>query len=126
MNARVVRQFGMERCRHHIALPHQDRIAAARGKNLDASADVLDARRADEDHLQWLGAERARRLDDGGIDLPAVGVAANGDVERIQAELMQGSPLRCASMIAPAQVPKVGLRVDELVQLVEGTARRAA
>ena len=40
-----------------------------------------DARGADEDHLQRAAGEGGLRGEDGGVDLAAVGVALDGDVE---------------------------------------------
>ena len=56
MNARVVGQFGVERRRESLALPHQDRILALPGENFNAGSELGDFRRADEDHFDGTAA----------------------------------------------------------------------
>src|ERR1017187_9601806 len=87
--ARVVRQFWMEGRRHHTSLPHQHGIVAAFRQDFYSLADPLDPRRANEDHLQRIAPERGGGFDDGGIDLASVGVAADRNVNRIEALLMR-------------------------------------
>src|ERR1039457_462624 len=79
----------MESCRHHSSLPHQHGIVAAFCQDFYSLADPLDPRRANEDHLQRIAAERGGGFDDGGIDLASVGVAANRYVDGIQSRLMR-------------------------------------
>ena len=52
VNAAVVRELGMKSGCQDAALADQHRKAIACGERLDAGADLADARRADEDHLQ--------------------------------------------------------------------------
>ncbi len=51
MNARVVGQFGVERCRQSVALPHQHGVIALPGENFNTGSDLGDFRRADENHF---------------------------------------------------------------------------
>src|SRR5208337_858122 len=81
-------QLGVERCRHHTSLSHQDRVVAAPRENFHVRANPLDARCANEYHLQRPSTESTGGLDDAGVNLSSVGVAADGDVERVQARLM--------------------------------------
>ncbi len=71
------------------SLPHQHGIVAAFCQDFDALANSFDARRANEHHLQRIAAERAGCFDNGGIDLPSIGIAADGDIECIEAGLMR-------------------------------------
>ena len=43
----------MEGCSHCSSLPDRDWVGAFGGDDLDAGADALDFRGADENHLQW-------------------------------------------------------------------------
>src|SRR5664280_731653 len=79
----------MESCCHDTSLPHQHGISAALRQDLDALANSFNPRRANEDHLKRLAAERGGGFDDGGIDLAAVGVAADRNVNCIEAWLMR-------------------------------------
>src|SRR5580693_2809361 len=64
-----------------VAFPDEDGEAVAGGEGFDFGAGVSDARGADEDHLEWAAGEFGRLGEDGGVDLAAVGVALDGDVE---------------------------------------------
>ena len=81
MDACVVGKLGMKRCRHDDSLPHQHRISVAFAEDFDAFTDLLDVQSANEDHLQRIVAEFGFSFEDGGVDLAAVGVALDGDVE---------------------------------------------
>src|ERR1017187_5851020 len=107
----------MEGRRHHTSLSHQDRIVTPLGKNFDTVANALDARCADEDHLQRSVAESADGFENGGINLPSVGVAADCDVERVQARLMRILYLLRQQNRASASSER-GLAMDEFIQLL--------
>src|ERR1035438_7888293 len=116
--ARVVRQFWMEGRRHHTSLPHQHGIVAAFRQDFPSLANSLDPRRANEDHLQRIAAERTGSFDDGGIDLAAIGVAADCNVNRIEAGLMRvldflGQHDRAGTG------PECRLAMDKIVELVK-------
>jgi hypothetical protein len=82
MHAGIVGELGMERSCHHSSLPHGDRIVAFGRDDFDPWPDALDLRRADEHHFDGRPAEAA--FTDGAVHLPAVGVAADADVESAQ------------------------------------------
>src|SRR5450759_2739635 len=79
----------MESRGHHTSLPHQHGISAALRQDFYALANPFDARRANKYHLQRFDAERGGGFDDGGIDLASVSVAADRNVNRIEALLMR-------------------------------------
>src|SRR5580700_10192877 len=64
-----------------MAFADENREAVAGGEDLDVGAGVGDAGGSDEDHLEWAAFEGCRGGEDGGVDLAAVGVALDGDVE---------------------------------------------
>src|SRR5258708_30098493 len=64
-----------------MALGDEDREAVAGGEGFDVWAGVGDAGGANEDHLEGAAFECCRGGEDGGVDLAAVGVALDGDVE---------------------------------------------
>jgi len=80
MDAGVFAEFRMESCGHYFSLADGDRIVAFGGDDFDSGADAFDLGGADEDHLDRLIAQSA--LADRTVDLAAVGVAADADVER--------------------------------------------
>jgi hypothetical protein len=86
VNARVVREFGVEGRGHDFSLADSDRIITLGGDDFHVLPNALDFWRADEDHFGRAPSEDA--LADGAIDLASVGVAADGDVERAQAVLL--------------------------------------
>src|SRR6185437_5419727 len=71
----------MESGCQEVTAPDQSREAIARGQRLDARSDRPDARRANENHLQWAACKRGGRRENCRIDLPAIGVALHRDVE---------------------------------------------
>ena len=85
MDARVVAEFRMECSGHGVALANGDRIISFDGQNFDAFAYAGNLRSADENHFEGRSTEFA--LADGTVDLPAIRIAANIDVERPQAGL---------------------------------------
>src|ERR1039458_5732283 len=76
------------RC-HDTSLSHQYGIVAVFRQDFYALANTFDPRRANEHHLQRITAERTSGFDNGGIDLAAVGVAANRNIESVQAGLVR-------------------------------------
>ena len=116
MDAGIVGEFGVEGGGHDSSLPDGDRVGAFGGDDFYAFADVLDFGGADEDHFQWCGAQEA--FADGTVDLAAVGVAANADVECAEAFLFGilhfGGEEDCSGAGAEG-----GLGVDELFEFFE-------
>jgi hypothetical protein len=88
VDTRILGEFGMKGSSHNTSFPHQHRITVSLSKDFDSVADLLNARGANENHLQRLVAEFRVCFQDGGVDLTAVGVALDGHVEGIQAGLV--------------------------------------
>src|SRR5256885_16776008 len=94
MDASVFGQFGMESRGHGSSLPNHDRIRTFGGEDFDPFAYLGDFGGADEDHFQGrcaqLAFETAQELAlaDRAVDLAAVGISANADVEGAQAGLL--------------------------------------
>src|SRR5579862_4295481 len=83
----------MKRCRQCLALPNQYRILAFSGNDFDAGTGAFDPGRADEDHFN--GLVEKLPFADRTIDLAAVGIAADGDVERAESGLFRILYFRC-------------------------------
>src|SRR5215470_4438195 len=76
----------MEGGGHGLPLPNSDGVIALGGDHLDARPNALNFGSADEDHFQ--GGIRKRSTADRAVDLAAVGVAANTDIERAESGLV--------------------------------------
>src|SRR5208282_1748075 len=87
VNATVVAQFRMERCRQCLARAYQLGIFAFGRDHFHALAHTFYLGCADEDHLDGMVQESP--FADGAVNLAAVGVAPHGDVERTQARLLR-------------------------------------
>src|ERR1019366_4039727 len=118
VDARIVGQLGMESCCHDTSLPHQHGISAVFRQDFYALTHALDPRRANKDHLQRFAAERAGGFDDGGIDLASVSVAADRNVDRIEALLMRVLDLFGQHDRSGAGAER-GLAVHEITQLLK-------
>jgi hypothetical protein len=116
VNARVVREFGVEGRGHDFSLADSDRIITLGGDDFHVLPYALDFRCADENHFSWHAGEEA--LADGAIDLASVGVAADGDVERAQAYLF-GIVDFVGQQNRSRTRTKRGFRADELLELFE-------
>ena len=81
MDAGVGAEFGVEGGGEEVAFADEDGEVVAGGEGFDVGAGAGDAGGADEDHLEWAAGEFCRLGEDGGVDLAAVGVALDGDVE---------------------------------------------
>src|SRR2546430_8577093 len=75
----------MEGGSHDSSLPDGNRIAALGGHYFHARSYMLNFRSTDKNHLERRVSQFAGA--DGAVDLAAVGVAPNADVERAQALL---------------------------------------
>ena len=64
-----------------MSFADEDGVVLAGGEGFDVFAGSGDAGGADEDHLQRAAGKFGFGLQDGGVDLAAVGVAFDGDVE---------------------------------------------
>jgi hypothetical protein len=81
MDSRIGGEFRMEGGGEQMARADEDWKFVAAGKSLYTGAGTGDAGSSDEDHLQRPAWEGGLRGEDGGIDLAAVGIAFDGDVE---------------------------------------------
>ncbi len=73
--------------RQNPALPHQYRIAFAKGQNLHARSGLNDARSANEDHLQRSARQRGFRGQNSRVNLPPISVALHYRIQNAQAAL---------------------------------------
>src|SRR2546421_95578 len=87
VNARVVRKFGMKCGSHDSSLPDGDGIAALGGHYFDLRSNALNFRRANKNHLQRRISQFA--VANGTVDLAAIGVASDADVESAQPRLLR-------------------------------------
>lgn len=71
----------MEGCGEEVPFADEDGEPVTVGEGFDSGAGVDDAGGADEDHLQWAAFELCGSSEDGGVDLAAVGIAFDGNVE---------------------------------------------
>src|ERR1700690_2151002 len=87
MNARVGSQFGMEGRGHGASLPDYDWVFlfALGGQDFNTGAETGNFGSADENHFDGRSAELA--FADGTVNLAAVGVAADADVDGAEAGL---------------------------------------
>ncbi len=81
VDAGVVAEFGVEGGSEDVALTDEDRVRFTGGQGFYGCAGAGDAGGADEDHLEGAAREFGVGVEDGGIDLAAVRVALDGDVE---------------------------------------------
>jgi hypothetical protein len=86
VEASVVREFGVEGCGHYPSLPHSDGIFTFGGEDFYARTNAGNFRGANEDHLNGSVAEFS--FADGAVNLAAIGIAANADIERAQSGLL--------------------------------------
>jgi hypothetical protein len=77
----------MESCSHGAPLPDYDRVVVLplSGQDFYSGAEALDLGSTDENHFDGSAAEKA--FADGAVNLAAVGVAADGNVDCAQAGL---------------------------------------
>ena len=81
MNAGVRRKLGVECGGHQMAGADENGEAVAGGEGFDAGTGEADAGGADEDHLERAAGQGGLLGADGGVDLAAVGIAFDGDVQ---------------------------------------------
>ena len=87
VDAEVVAQLGVEGGGEEMALTDQDGEVVAGSEGFDLGAGAGDAGGADEDHLEGGAGEFGGGGEDGGVDLAAVGVAFDSDVEGGEGDL---------------------------------------
>jgi len=86
MHGGVGGELGVERRAVHVALSDEDRIISLAGEHFDAGTDTRNLRRPDEDCLERVAARGPRSVDER-IELAAVGVSHDVDVEQAQRRL---------------------------------------
>src|SRR5277367_1821779 len=123
VNARIVGEFGMERGRHGASLlnGYGSIIVTLGSDNFYAFPDMLDLRGADKNHFQRrLGAITVQQFafTDGAVDLTSVGIAADANVERAQANLL-GIFYFSRQQDRAGAGAKGGFVLDELFQFFE-------
>ena len=101
MDARVVRQLGVERRDQEAPLADEHGLAVQLRQHLDVGAGLAHARRADEDAAQRLVVAGELEVGLEARDLPAVGVAVDVDVDETRGASR-------SSTIIPAHVPNTG------------------
>ena len=85
MNTSVVGQLGMEGGSHGLALAHDNRVLPLRSEDFNLRPEALNFWGTDEYHLDRGAAETA--FADGALQLSAVSIAADTDVEYAQTGL---------------------------------------
>jgi hypothetical protein len=86
VNAGVVAEFRVERRRHRLALTNYDGILALGSQNLYAGPEAFDFGCTYENHFDRCVTKQP--FADGAVNLAAIGVAANVDVDRAESELL--------------------------------------
>src|ERR1700679_3452040 len=81
VDAKIVAALGAEGGGEGVPLGDEAGEAVAGGEGFYGGAGVGDARGADEDHFERATGEFCWCGEDGGVDLAAVGIAFDGDVE---------------------------------------------
>jgi hypothetical protein len=84
MDGGVGGEFGMECGGHHVAFLDERGLVGEFGKDLDAFADALENWGADENHFERFVVESCFAGDDVAVDLAAVAVAEDGQVEEAE------------------------------------------
>lgn len=74
----------MKRRRKDVTLLDEHRRTVAGSQHRHRVPDPGNPRRADEDHLERRPGQRRRRRENGRVDLPAIGVAFNRNIERME------------------------------------------
>ncbi len=111
----------MEGGGEEVAFADENREVVAAGEGFDFRADAGDSWGADEDHLEWTACEFCGCGEDGGVDLAAVGVAFDGDVEGSEGGLRGVFYLLCEEDSAGAGAEGWS-RFDEGLECVEKTS----
>ncbi len=124
MDARVGGEFGVEGGGHDSSLPDSYGIIAIGGEDFHAGTDTFNLWGADEDHFERRGSglavESAQKFTftNGAIELAAVGVAADADIDGAEAGLL-GIFDFCRQQDCAGAGAEGGLHAHELFQLFE-------
>lgn len=81
VDPQVVRELRMKGGGKEMTLADEDGVAPAAGENFYLGPDLGDFWGSDENHLQGGAREGGFGVQDGGVQLAAVGVALYGDVQ---------------------------------------------
>ena len=81
VDASVVAEFGVEGGSEDVSLTDEHRVRFAGGEGFYRCAGAGNTRGANEDHLEGAAGESGVGVEDGGVDLAAVGVPLDGNVE---------------------------------------------
>jgi len=81
VDAGVRAEFGVKGGREEMAFANEDRKVVAGGEGFNVGAGAGDAGGAYKDHLEWAAFEFCGLAEDGRVDLAAVGVALDGDIQ---------------------------------------------
>lgn len=113
MNAGIISELGVERGDHVPALLHPNRISIVSSENLALGANAQDFRRAYEDCLHLVCTHLKPR--DLTINLAAVGVTLDVDIDKIEAGL-HGAAHRVSQQDRTSARSEDGLAGGELAQ----------
>lgn len=95
MNATIFGKFGMEGRRHPRALANQDREAIPFGQHLNPFAHSADPRCTDVHHLQRSTRKFCLLQANSAIDLAAIGIAFDADIQDAETLLHRVGDLFC-------------------------------
>ena len=121
MDVIVLGEFGMEGRGHRLALAHPHRIIIRLCQDLYILADARDLRRANKYHLERIAMAVLVRLTDVRVELTALGVATNPDVERTEAFLSRVFDVLREQDRTGAGAER-GLQTNEIAELLEKSA----
>src|SRR5678816_3747129 len=121
MDMIVIGEFGMEGRRHGLTLTYPDRIIIRLCQDFHIFADARDLRSANKDHLKGLTMAVLIGRTDVRVELTAVGVATNPDVERAEAFLCRVFDVLREQDRTGAGA-KRGLQTNEIAELLEESA----
>lgn len=116
----IRRQLRVKGCGHHAPLADKRRGAVTKSKGLHAGADFGKAWSSNEDHFQRTAGKIRFGVEDGRIDLPAVGVAFDHGIEHSDAGL-RGIPYLARQKNGAGAGPEDRLRAAELFQSLKET-----
>ena len=84
MHGRIARKLRVKRRSHDVPLLHEHRFAGELGEDFQARANAIDDRRANKNHFQGCVRQHAGTKKDVAGEMPAIGVAQNGHVQKSQ------------------------------------------
>ena len=118
MDAFIIREFRVKSRGENSLIPDEHRVIPFPRQYFDAGAQRLKSRGANKNHFQRITAEFCRLGDNMAVELAAVGVAANADVEYAQSLLRRIENIAGKQNGAGAGA-KGRLSLDEITQLLK-------